>query len=311
MKTIEPSAASVKGRHATEMVVAYQQAPECPEAWAALVASVEGLIVGEAKRHYRRDPGYDFDDLIAAGHDGVREAATRFEAARGLAFTTYAPYWIRQSIARRQAIMSEAVHVPAYMRTEIAAWRKAGRPEDAAIEAAARMLRRPESISAQDANIHAWHWCEPSGRSDGPLALATARDEADWLYLALDRLAESDPRAAAIIRRRYGLDGDPPGLLREIAASLGLSKNRVQQIEERAVRHLREMAVPEGARPPKPRPARPPLGDCPACGKPYGSRRRDHVCRPAGASCDCPDCGKPFGKLRRCYWCNPPNRKAS
>lgn len=192
----------------------------------------EGLIVRYARWTLRawRLPDHCLPDLVQCGRLGLLRAAEDFDPGRGLVFVTYAGQWVR-SFAGLGARRETMIRVPS-----CATSRKATR-EDREMAGKATGLRA-FGAAADDG--------DPDGDAirmlsvpDAVEAVADA-DERDALLAALGRALGGMPeRERAVIVRRYGLDGRPPELLREIAARLGVSKQCIAYTQTAALRRLR------------------------------------------------------------------------
>jgi RNA polymerase primary sigma factor len=195
-----------------------------------------GFVITVA-RQYRR-LGVPMDDLLSAGHLGLIEAARRYDPSRGARFVTYAVWWIRKGILEAIARQSGIVAVPAYQR------RLARRLQDDA-EAAARIRRQPVTtihevrIDDRFGSTEAPRRELQAPQSFDPERTAIREEEIDTIRLAVSALPE---REREVIRHRFGLDDAPVLSLHEIGARLGLSRERVRQIETGALAMLRARA---------------------------------------------------------------------
>jgi len=202
--------------------------------------------------------GLDLQELIAAGNLGLVEAALRFDGSRKVKFITYAAWWIRKAILESIEQLNGPVRLPRY-RYEKLRWIKHERsrligcrgaeptlPELAAatglsVEETRRLLRdEPVGISLD----------QPQGRnddrplgeaipdrgSDSPQTSLVRRDLAHRLW---ERMATLSAREQQVLRLRFGFDGERTRTLRETAGLLGISRERVRQIELRALLKIR------------------------------------------------------------------------
>lgn len=217
------------------------------------------LVVSVARAHVGR--GVAMMDLVAEGNLGLIRAVEKFEPQRRLRFSTYAMWWIRQAV--RNAIMQQGrtVRVPVHVLRELAQVLRTrreltgqlGRPPDideiaAALDkspaAVAELFRITERISSLDAPL--------GGDDDGhtlidriasPSGQATLEHEAgsgnDHLTGWLGQLNE---RQRLVLERRFGLGNNAVQTLAELGDELGITRERVRQIQEQALRRLRELA---------------------------------------------------------------------
>jgi RNA polymerase primary sigma factor len=215
------------------------------------------LVVWVAKK-YRRASSLDFLDLIQEGNLGLMHAIEKFNYRRGVKVSTYAVWWIRQSIARAIADQGRTIRIPVHI-SEVAAKvlqarrrlsQKEGR-EPAAFEIAARsgiplarveqilsIVQQPTSLDApvgEDGDATLGDLIEAKDAVD-PQAVA----EASALKGALaEALAELNPREQRILRMRFGIDGANDHTLAEIGEQLGVTRERIRQIEAQALEKLR------------------------------------------------------------------------
>jgi RNA polymerase primary sigma factor len=222
------------------------------------------LVVMLAKAY--RGSGVAFPDLVQEGNLGLMRAVDKFDHRVGTRFSTYATWWIRQSIAREVTRHAETVRVPFGMtekrkrlrRAERRLTQKLGRaPTEAELSEEVGLsvdqVRRSLEATTRSVSIHT-----PMGE-DGDRSLdevlcdddATSVDDA---VIARERegtaqriLAHLSEREQFILRRRFGIDGTDGGLtLREIGEELDLSRERVRQLEAMALEKLRGALAREG-----------------------------------------------------------------
>jgi RNA polymerase primary sigma factor len=216
------------------------------------------LVVNIARGYTGR--GLDLPDLIAEGNLGLLRAAEGFDPSMNTRFSTYASYWIKQSIKRAVVNTAKTVRIPAYMVELLSKWRRAtnkltdelGRPPTP--EEIAKFLSLPKkklaiiqkaikvynaTPQADPTGDHDWGMDEllMDGRSKAP---DTELVETDDLKQVMHLLERMDGREAAVLRMRFGLDGDEPKTLKEIGECLGLTRERVRQIEGEALAALRD-----------------------------------------------------------------------
>ena len=233
-----------------------------PEARELLVRSNLRLVVSIAKKYANRG-ALSLGDLIEEGNLGLIRAVDYFDPNRGTRFSTYAAWWIRQGIKSAQLGDVRPVHVPGYMIGLINQWRhtmaevanKLGRKptvEEMAdvtgmsvkkariIDETVKVLgsisdnQQPEAGGEEnqvfDANI--------SNRSVGRPEDEMVEDEEKAKVVQL--LSQMAPRDAEVLRLHYGLDGKAPMGLKEIGEKLGLTRERIRQIQHEALTKLYE-----------------------------------------------------------------------
>jgi RNA polymerase primary sigma factor len=225
-----------------------------PEARDHLVRANLRLVVRVARAYAGR--GLPLEDLIAEGNLGLLRAAEGFEPARGLRFSTYACYWIRQSIKRALTNTANTVRLPAYVVELLAKWRRAraGLAEElgrapAEEEVAARLGLSPKGrrVVRKALRIAASAAGGPEGsgldglagdeRARPPETRLSGEEEVGRVLGLVERLGG---REATVLRLRFGLGGEGPLTLKAVGERLGLTRERVRQIEGEALAKLRD-----------------------------------------------------------------------
>jgi RNA polymerase primary sigma factor len=224
----------------------------------------EGLIKANTRlvvsiaRHYN-GRGVPFLDLIQEGNLGLMKAVEKFEHQRGFRFSTYATWWIRQSISRAIADQGRTIRVPVHMSDRLRQIYKASQEMEQALgrsptqqELADRLgltpgkLRWMMQVAQPPISLESPFGDEDDTELGMYIEDLTSPSPAQATYenMLRERLEEVlstlSPREARVLRLRFGLGQDRPYTLEEVGQKFGLTRERIRQIEGKALRRLRQ-----------------------------------------------------------------------
>src|SRR5437660_4534211 len=212
------------------------------------------LVVSIAQRYTGR--GLSLCDVIAEGNLGLMNAVNRFDPTRNTRFSTYATFWIKQSIRQGLIKTGTTIRIPNYMVQLLNKWRQAtarlqeklGRtPAPQEVADQLRLSKKRLQFVQQALRINsAAPQCDDAGglcleemaRTDEPFPLDDEADQREDVCRMREMLNVMDPKHATVLKMRFGLDDEHPRTLREIGSRLGLSSERVRQIERAALDKL-------------------------------------------------------------------------
>ncbi|OHB75675.1 MAG: RNA polymerase subunit sigma, partial [Planctomycetes bacterium RBG_16_64_10] len=206
------------------------------------------LVVNIARGYTGK--GLSLQDLIEEGNLGLLRAVEGFDPAVGTRFSTYASYWIKQSIKRALINSGKTIRIPAYMVELLSKWRRASARLSEELgrtptpEEVARVLGLPrKKLPIIKKAIRIYNATPQTDQVEAGWTLGEmvmderlpAPDEVlvenDNLRHVMQMLTTMDEREATVLRLRFGLEGHEPRTLKEIGESLGLTRERVRQIE--------------------------------------------------------------------------------
>ncbi len=246
-----------------EVYFARRSLKGCEASRKRMIVSNLRLVVKIARRYNNR--GLALLDLIEEGNLGLIRAVEKFDPERGFRFSTYATWWIRQTIERAIMNQTRTIRLPIHVVKELNVYLRASRELsqkldheptaeeialalDKPVEDVTKMLRLNERITSVDTPI--------GGENDKALLDIIADEkefspeeslqDSDIKSNIVTWLEELNSKQREVLARRFGLMGHEPSTLEDVGAEIGLTRERVRQIQVEALRRLRDMLGHQG-----------------------------------------------------------------
>jgi RNA polymerase primary sigma factor len=230
---------------------------EAAEARDRMILSNLRLVVNIAKNYLNR--GMSLADLVEEGNIGLLRGVEGYDPTKETRFSTYASWWIKQAIKRALINTVQPVHIPAYMVAMIADWKRASAELETKLNRQPSLQEMAEHMHLSERKVRiirravkAFNAPTQSGSADGAFGLSElladkktptpeeavfSNADSEIIHKLLGLI---DDREATILTMRYGLDDEDPMTLKEIGSRIGLTRERVRQLEREALKKLRQ-----------------------------------------------------------------------
>jgi RNA polymerase primary sigma factor len=208
--------------------------------------------------HSYRGRGLPLEDLVQDGNLGLMRAAEKFDFRRGFKFSTYATQWVRQSITRGLGDTARLIRLPVHMVEKVNVFNRmrrelsAGRDREASIDEVAERLELTSEAARRivriDRPVYSLEECGTFDAPDAPDPYSIVAEAPDPLQIATDRslsraigrmLEEFKPKERKVLALRFGLDEVDSMTLEEVGQAFDVTRERIRQIEAKAIRKLR------------------------------------------------------------------------